>query len=206
MIDSSIKNIIFDFGGVILNIDPALTFIKFHQLGFPALFDVNDLSRQDETLLMFEKGQISPEEFRKKIREKVDSPLTDEQIDEAWNAMLLDLPQNRIKLLENLKNRVNTYLLSNTNEIHYLSYTRQLKLKYGYNSLSELFKGVCFSFQVHLSKPGKEIYEHVIGEYSLFPEETLFIDDSPVNIEGAKLTGLKTHHLKASENLEDLFL
>jgi HAD superfamily hydrolase (TIGR01509 family) len=206
MIDSSIKNIIFDFGGVILNINPGLTFEKFNQLGFPALFDVNDLSRQDETLLMFEKGLISPEEFRKKIREKIARPLSDEQIDEAWNAMLLDLPEDRIKLLVNLKNKYNLYLLSNTNEIHYLNYTRQLKLKYAYNRLSELFKGVCFSFQVHLSKPGREIYEHMILVNSLIPAETLFIDDSEVNIEGAKLTGLKTHHLKTGENLIDLFV
>ncbi len=206
MMDKNIKNIIFDFGGVILNINPMLTFKKFHQLGFPNLFDVNDLSRQDESLLLFEKGLISPEEFRKKIREKTSQTITDEQIDEAWNAMLLDLPEDRIELLNKLKNNYNTFLLSNTNEIHYLSYTQQLKMKYGYNSLSELFKGVCFSFQVHLSKPGKEIYEFVIAEFSLLPEETLFIDDSAVNIDGAKIIGLKTHHLKAGHSLSALFL
>jgi glucose-1-phosphatase len=205
MIDKNIKNIIFDFGGVILNINPLLTYDYFSKLGVTSLFEGVEISKPDEILLLFEKGLITPQAFRDKIREKINYPVKDHEIDEAWNAMLLDIPEERIRLLKNLKTRYHTYLLSNTNEIHYIEYNRQLKLNYGYNNLTELFHKAYFSFFLQMNKPNKDIYEFVMKENTLIPEETLFIDDSIINIKGAEATGLKTHHLTGKETINDLF-
>ncbi len=205
MINKNIKNIIFDFGGVVLNINPLLTYNYFKKLGLANLFEGADFSKPDENLLLFEKGLISPQVFRNKIREKINYPIQDKEIDEAWNAMLLDIPIERIKLIKRLKTKYKTFLLSNTNEIHYIEYTKQLKIKYGFNNLSELFDETYFSFLLQLAKPGKDIYQYVINKNSLNPEETLFIDDSIINIEGAKATGLITYHLTNGETINDYF-
>jgi len=205
MIDKNIRNIIFDFGGVILNINPLLTYNNFSRLGLSGLYDRVGGTNSDKTPNLFEKGLISSGEFRKKIRSKIDHPVEDFEIDDAWNAMLLDIPYERITLLNKLKSKYKTFLLSNTNEIHYAEYTRQLRQSYGLNNLSELFFKTYFSFKLHMSKPDKEIYRYIINENLLNPEETLFIDDSIINIEGAGSVGLKTHHLKAGESINYLF-
>lgn len=205
MIDKKIKNIIFDFGGVILNINALLTYKKLEQLGPARLFESNDFALQDELLVDYEKGLVTSKEFRERVKEKIGSNVDDCKIDEMWNAMLLDIPKERIVLLNKLKTSYPTFLLSNTNEIHYMEYTRQLKLVHGYSSLSELFHKTYFSFMMHLNKPHKEIYEFVINENFLNPSETLFIDDSLKNIEGARAVGLLTHHLTGTQTINDLF-
>jgi len=204
MIDKHIKNIIFDFGGVILNINPLITYNRFNKLGLANLYEGIEFSNPDEALLLYEKGLISSNDFRKKLKEKLSHPIEDCEIDEAWNAMLLDIPIERVVLLNKLKTKYNTYLLSNTNEIHYIAYTNLFKQNFGY-PLSNLFNEAYFSFMLHLNKPNKEIYQYVINQNSLVAEETLFIDDSIVNIEGAKAVGLKTHHLTANETINDYF-
>jgi FMN phosphatase YigB (HAD superfamily) len=205
MIDQNIKNIIFDFGGVILNINPLLTYQAFTELGLTNLFEGAEFAKPDESLLLFEKGLISPQEFRNKIRQGIQFPVQDQEIDAAWNAMLLDIPNERIALLQTLKNKYNIYLLSNTNEIHYIAYTAELKRVHGINTLAELFEEAYFSFTIHMNKPHKDIYEYVINKSALVPEETLFIDDSILNIEGAKSAGLMTHHLTGTQSINDLF-
>ena len=204
MIDKNIKNIIFDFGGVILNINPLITYNNFNKLGLVNLYDGAEFSNPDDSLLLFEKGLISSQEFRNKLKEKLSHPIEDREIDEAWNAMLLDIPTERVVLLNKLKQKYKIYLLSNTNEIHYIAYTNQFKQNFGYQ-LFDLFNEAYFSFLLHLNKPNKEIYQYVINQNSLVAEETLFIDDSIINIEGAKAVGLKTHHLTSNESINDYF-
>jgi len=204
MIDKNIKNIIFDFGGVILNINPINTYNNFNKLGLVNLYEGAEFANPDDSLLLFEKGLITPQEFRNKLKEKLSHPIEDREIDAAWNAMLLDIPVERVVLLNKLKTKYNTYLLSNTNEIHYIAYTNQFKQNFGYQ-LSDLFNEAYFSFMLHLNKPYKEIYQYVINQNSLVAEETLFIDDAIINIKGAKTVGLKTHHVTANETINDYF-
>lgn len=200
----SIKNIIFDFGGVVIDIDEQLTINEFAKLG------VEDISKANspefiEIVGKFEKGIITPDIFRNKLRDYLDLSATDQEIDDAWNALLFDIPQERLAVIEKVKKNYNIFLLSNSNEIHYDLYLRDLQLRFGYNEFAELFHQAYFSFDLHLSKPDSEIYEFVMYQEDLKPEETLFIDDKPENIEAAKKLGFQTYQLIKPERIRDIF-
>ena len=131
--------------------------------------------------------------------------LSDQQLDDAWNALLYDIPEERIRIIEEVKKNYPVYLLSNSNEIHYDLYVRDLQLRFGYREFDELFSKAYFSFDLHLAKPHVEIYEFVIHHHRMDPEKTLFIDDRMDNIEGARRAGLKTFHLQPPQTIRHLF-
>lgn len=155
----------------------------------------------------FEKGEISTSEFRSGIRNVFDHRLSDTEIDKAWNAMLLDLPKERLELLQRLSLEKRISMLSNTNEIHVKAFESELKNVHGLENLSGLFDHVYYSCRTGMRKPESRIFEFVIKEQNYDPAETLFIDDSPQHIEGAKRIGLSTYHLRADqgETILDLF-
>jgi len=200
-----IKNIIFDFGGVILNIDYNLATQSFISLGIENQGSFYSQSKQASLFDELEKGIITPDEFRNQFKRLSAKNLTDAQIDSAWNSMILDLPAERIILLEKTKKNYRTFMLSNSNIIHYDVYVKNLEEKYGYKSFSGLLEKAYFSHQVKMKKPEREIFELVINENKLNPEETLFIDDSVQHIEVAKQVGLRTHYLTIRETITDLF-
>lgn len=200
-----IKNIIFDFGGVILNIDYNLAMQSFLRLGIENDFSFYSQSKQVSLFDELEKGIITPDEFRHRIKSLSSKTLTDEQIDSAWNSMILELPPERIILLEKANKNYRTFMLSNSNSIHYDVYVKNLRDKYGYKSFAGLLEKVYFSHQVKMKKPDREIFELVINENKLNPEETLFIDDTFRHIEAATQYGLKTHYLTSKETITDLF-
>ncbi len=201
-----IKNIIFDFGGVILDIDPQLTVDEFVKLGF-ANFDKLVLpSFSEEIIGKFERGILTPELFREKLKAYLELDVTDQEIDEAWNSLLYDIPSERIEVIEKVKNNYGIYLLSNSNEIHYDLFVRDLQLRFGYREFDELFDKAYFSFDLHMMKPNPEVYEFVLNQHGLVPEETLFIDDKSENIDAAKKLGLKTYQLSKPERIRDIFV
>lgn len=200
-------NIIFDFGGVILNIDYFLTIKAFQDLGV-ADFDAS-YSQLDQTALFdeFERGEIAPEEFRLGIRKALKLDVSEAQIDQAWNAMLLDLPKERLALLDRLKLEKRLALLSNTNAIHAGFFETEMKAAHGIQNLEPYFEKVYYSFDVGMRKPEKRIFDLVMNELGFEPSKTLFIDDSLQHIEGAKNAGLNAYHLRADkgETILDLF-
>lgn len=200
-----IKNIIFDFGGVVLDIDPQLTINELVNLGFK---DFNKLLTPDfteEIIGKFERGILTPEVFRTKLKSFLDIDITDQQLDDAWNSLLYDIPAERIGIIEQVKKNYQIILLSNSNEIHYDLFVRDLQLRFGYREFDELFHKAYFSFDLHLLKPNPEIYEFVIYQHELVLENTLFIDDKTENIEAAKKIGLKTYQLNKPERIRDIF-
>ena len=201
------RNIIFDFGGVVLNLDYQLTIEAFKKLGLPN-FDAN-YTQLAQTALFdnFERGEIAPEEFRKGLKEVFGKPITDEELDLAWNAMLLDLPIERLHLLNRIAKTQKIVLLSNTNEIHVQAFESDLKMEHGQNDLSDYFQTVYYSCRVRMRKPESRIFQHVLDSEGFNPSETLFIDDSPQHIEGAEKVGLNAYHLRADqgETILDLF-
>ncbi|MFA5418801.1 MAG: HAD family phosphatase [Bacteroidales bacterium] len=201
-----IKNIIFDFGGVILDIDPQLTVNEFANLGFSSPEKLLTPEFTEEIAAKFERGILTPEVFRNKLRAFLDVNVTDQQIDEAWNALLFDIPSERIAVIEQVKKNYLTLLLSNSNEIHYDLFVRDLQLRFGYREFDELFHKAYFSFDLHLSKPNPEVYEFVINQHDLDPGKTLFIDDREDNIEVAQNLGFKTYLLQKPERVRDLFV
>lgn len=205
--NTSIRNIIFDLGGVILPVDYHLTIQKFEEFGFTNFQKTFTQAAQIDLFDKLDKGLVEPEVFRTTIREIAGKNLSDAQIDEAWNAMLLDFIPSRLRVLEKVKERYNTYLLSNTNAIHYPVYLNQLKAQTGIASLANFFNKEYYSHLIHLRKPDREAFELILHENGLKPEETLFIDDTLQHVEGAKRAGLKAYHLKVTqgESIEELF-
>lgn len=205
MIDlAGVKNIIFDYGGVIINIDFKLTINAFKELGFVNVEECVFQSKGSDLLVKMEKGIISIKEFMNEIRQISKQSYTDEQIENAWNALLLDMPVERIKLIEKLKLKYRVFLLSNTNIIHYNKYLVSLQKDFSYSNFNNLFEKAWFSHDLGMIKPTKEIYDFVLKDASLLPGETIFIDDSEINIKGAKSAGLKVYHLK-DEDILDIF-
>ncbi len=200
-----LKTIIFDFGGVILDIDPQLTINHFEKLGMADSSRFLEQEFIDNVIRKFEKGILTPEAFRDKVREYAGMDFTDQEIDDAWNALLFDIPAERIKVVEEVKKNYKILLLSNSNEIHYDLYIRDLQLRFGYREFDELFDKAYFSFDLHLLKPEKDIYEFVMYQHKLVPQETLLIDDRLDNIEAAASLGWKTYQLKAPQRIRDIF-
>jgi len=202
---SSIKNIIFDFGGVICNIDFEKSYRAFTELGFKNLDNL--FSKKSQTAIFddFEKGKINPADFRKEIYNITKIDISDKIFDEAWNAMILNIPNARVNLLKKLKTKHRIFLLSNTNRIHYDYYLKNFQNEYGFKNFSELFEKAYFSFFIAMKKPDIEIFDFVINENQLKPTETIFIDDSLQHIEAATLVGLQSYHLKNNEDITELF-
>lgn len=203
-IDASIKNIIFDFGGVILNIDYKLTENAFLQLGIKNFDKIYSQTTQKELFDVFEKGLIPTAEFRNQIRKYIQTDVSDMQIDAAWDSMLLDLPEERIDLLDRLKKTHRLFLLSNTNEIHYANFSAYMKNKFRRDIFSDVFEKHYVSHQVHMRKPDAEIFELVLNENNLNRQETVFIDDSYQHIEGARKIGLNAIFLEKGKTILDL--
>jgi len=204
-----IKNIIFDFGGVVCDIDIARTEEKFAAFGLSKTADEKpgaDPSNAFEALVkLYETGRINSGEFRKAIQDHYLNPPAEDAIDEAWNALLIGIPEQRIQLLESLRKTYRIFLLSNSNAIHYSHYLAYFQTRFGYRDFNGLFEKSFFSFQIHLSKPGKEIFEYVLKHAELNPSETLFIDDFLVNCQGAREAGMEGYHLHAPEEISGLF-
>jgi len=201
-----IRHIIFDLGGVLININYQLTEKAFMQAGitdFPALYSQ---LQQSDLFDRWEMGKMSREEFIEAMHKAANSPITTEQILHAWNAMLLDFPVRRLQILQQLRLYHDLFLLSNTNEIHEETFNNILMQSHGIPNIGVFFDRVYLSHRVGLRKPMKEIFERVLEENGLKPEYTLFIDDSPQHIEGAKSTGIQTIYLEKGMTIEkDIF-
>ncbi len=198
-----IKNIIFDFGQVLLNIDPNLSAKAFMKLGIRDGVDFWGGRASSDLLIGLDKGIINPDEFRKEALEKLVSGVTPQQVTDAWNALLLDLPVERVEKLINLKNEYRLFLLSNSNQIHYECYMSRFEKEFGFG-LGNLFEKLWFSHQLGLVKPDPAIFSFVLNEAGLNPEETLFIDDTLVHVESARSLGIKTWHLLPGTDICEL--
>jgi putative hydrolase of the HAD superfamily len=203
---SGIKNIIFDLGGVILNIDYQLTSNAFKEIGLKSFDDYYSQKTQTSIFNDLETGKINTAQFVSELI-SLNPQMTEENILKAWNAMLLDLPISRIEILRNLSEKYRLFLLSNTNEIHIRAFNEIIEKQYGSNVLVPCFEKVYFSNEMGLRKPDEECFTLVLKENGLKASETLFIDDSIQHIVGAESCGIKTHFVdtKVGQNINQLF-
>lgn len=199
-----IHNIIFDLGGVLLNISPRNTIEAFGQLGMEQLIGDRGLTYEHEIFYLMEQGKVTPEEFRNGVRKLIPTQVTDEQINQAWNAMLMDFPEIRVKLLQRLANEFNLYLFSNTNAIHVERYFDIFRKAHGFE-VASLFKQVFHSNEVGYRKPSEESFREIIRLAGINPQESLFIDDSIHNVEGAIACGLQGYWLQPGQTVEEIF-
>ncbi len=198
-----IRNIIFDLGGVILNINPQLTVNEFRKLGWKEFYKEDNQSVVRDLFFQLEKGNSSPGVFRDSVRTMIKDYVDDNAIDNAWSAMILDIPAERIRYLEELKKNYRLFLLSNTNEIHRIKFHRDFENDFGY-SFYNVFERNFYSHEMGMRKPDPQIYIQALVEAGLVPEETLFIDDMEINTEAAKNVGMKVLHINQGSLLETL--
>lgn len=205
ILPQSYQAIIFDLGGVLLNIDYQSSKLAFEALGIVD-FDLH-FSQLSQSHLFdrFETGKISAASFRDEIKKESQIECSDMQIDDAWNAMLLDFPLHRIELLEELSKNIPLYLFSNTNEIHISIFKERLKKLGLKNRFEKAFKHLYYSYELGLRKPHPEGFNYILKVNKLIPSKTLFIDDSPQHIEGAKKTGLQSYLLPPGQDILSLF-
>lgn len=199
-----IKNVIFDFGGVLLNLDFNRTFRAFEELGFNDFEQKFSQYSADPLFRKIEKGIISPVEFYDGLRVLLKKNIGDNDLEFAWNAMLLDYRKPSLDFLIPLAKRYRLFLLSNTNKIHYDHFSKTLQEETGYLSLESFFTKTWLSHEIHLRKPDKETYEFVLNDAGIIANETLFIDDSYTNLPAAKELGIQTHLLLPEERVEYL--
>lgn len=196
-----IHHIILDLGGVILDVDYQRSVQAFNTFGITDFHALYSQQKQDLFFDRFERGELSAFEFRNQIR-TYQPTLKDLDIDEAWNAMILQTPPQRIHFLQDLGKSYNLYLLSNTNEIHISCFTKYFNRNFGEGTFENLFKHIYLSSNLGMRKPEIAIFEHVLNENNLKADETLFIDDSIQHIEGAIKTGMHARLLPTGESIE----
>ena len=200
---SKIKNIIFDLGGVIMNLAIHNTIKAFEELGIKNIVDKAGHYYKYPVFYDLEIGEISDIEFIRQLQELSTQNVPHERIKQAWNAMILDMPKDRIDFILNLKNGYRVFLLSNTNSIH------KEKFELAFNEqnsflFTELFEKIYYSHEVGMRKPDEKIFHFVLEDSKLEPQETLFIDDSIQNINTAKRLGIRIFHLQNESLLADL--
>lgn len=192
-----IKNIIFDFGGVLVDLDPKKSLDAFAAIGLTKVADFLTLYGHTGPFGEIENGDIGVEQFHETVRTLFGVEVSDEQIDHAWLSFLGDLPVAKMRMVHELAKTYRVFLLSNTNPIH----IRRLN-EFDDNGypLNECFEKCYFSFEVGLSKPGRAIFEHVLNDAGLIPEETLFVDDGPENCKMAASLGISTYQPQPFED------
>ena len=200
-----INAIIFDLGGVLLDINYWLTIEAFNNLGCSDFESIYTQQKQSQLFDDFETGKVSSETFRKSLQKQMQFSISNVEFDNAWNKMLLQLPEQRIELLEKLNKKFSLFLLSNTNEIHIKAFKKIISSSIGYERFENCFKKVYFSSEIGNRKPNASCFEMVISENKLSAAKTLFIDDSIQHVEGAYKIGIKTLLIESGEELVSIF-
>jgi glucose-1-phosphatase len=199
----AVKNIVFDLGNVIIDLDIERTWLQLkHWLGDDYELALKNIRPYDDIFIQYEIGKISEDDFFDTLRKITEGPLSlptqlvgIRQLKEAWNGMLIQIPPQRFEMLTRLKERYKVYLLSNTNKTHVDWVDGYLQTVYGFTIQdfdTRFFHKSYYSHLIHLRKPNENIYEYVLKDADLVASETLFIDDNAQNIEGAKRVGLQT--------------
>ncbi len=200
-----IENVIFDLGGVIVEVDYRLSLEESLKLSHDRDALTYEDFFTDSFLTEFERGAISEQEFFASFRHHLQSQASDQQITNAWNAMIIGIPSYGIELLRSLKNRFRTFVLSNTNSLHISFVDSILQNQHGVSSFSDLTEQVYYSHDMKMRKPETQIYLELLNREGLEKTTTLFIDDNRDNIEAAESLGIKTVHLTEMENLKLVF-
>ncbi|NBJ07639.1 HAD family phosphatase [Duncaniella freteri] len=184
-----IKNLLFDLGGVIMDLDRDRCVRAFEALGMRDAEDFLGVYGQKGAFLALERGDIDADEFRREIRPLFDREVTDEEIDSAFNQFLTGIPQERLRALRQLRKRYGVYLLSNTNPIMMNGFIAEEFRQEEGMEMKDYFDGVVASYVAKCYKPDREIFDYACEKCGIKPEETLFFDDSQANVDAARALG-----------------
>lgn len=205
MVTTETEAIIFDLGGVLINLDYQLTSKAFIDLGLTDFDATYSQLQQTDLFDRFETGAISSFHFINRLLDQLPQGTSGNKVVHAWNAMILDFPLERLEWLLKLKQQKSIFLLSNTNTLHMEAVRRSLEKTVGHKRLEDYFETVYLSCEMGMRKPDPAIFSRVCQEQGLNPAKTVFIDDSPQHVEGAATIGLKAIHLKPGESVQSLF-
>lgn len=202
----NIRNIIFDLGNVLIDLDIPRSIDAFTALEIKNL-DIRDIHpHQKGFFLEYELGHLSDAEFIPRMRQDYDCDnLTDEQLWEAWNTLLPSIDMRRFELLEDLRTGYKLFLLSNSNAGHMACVKKRFFETSGGKEFDSYFEKSFYSHEIHLRKPDPELFRRVLKEAGIAGEETLFIDDNDCNFSGAIDLGINTYHLTGGEKIFALF-
>ena len=202
------QNIIFDLGGVILNIDEHKTIAEFARLSRQSpeeILKTMQLPEHRMVLKEYEVGKINTCQFRQQLSAFAKVQVADEEFDKAWNMILVDIPSKRIELLQKLQKTHRIFLLSNTNDLHWRHFNQMLADTLELRDFEQLFEKTYYSFQLDCRKPDAAIYSHVLKDSQLEPEATLMLDDLEENLEGAASVGIHTYKVERNHLPLEIF-
>lgn len=207
MAEPIVEAVIFDLGGVLINLDYQKTGAAFVALGLSDFNAAYSQMQQTDLFDRFETGHVSPFHFINRLLDQLPVGTNGNQVVHAWNAMILDFPKERLDWLKDFRENSDkkVFLLSNTNALHMDAVRRSLENAVGHQRLETYFDHVYLSHEMGLRKPDPEIFTRVCTEQGLRPETTLFIDDSPQHVEGARKAGLQAVHLVPGMNVQAVF-
>lgn len=201
---AALKNIIFDLGGVLLNLNIQKTLDAYQEMGLEQIESLFGIGHAASYFKDYEKGLLDSQEFVAAIRNETGAAATEAAVIAAWNAMLLDFPEDRVDLLRKLRSEYRLFLFSNTNALHYDHFQQYFRSKYGFE-MDSLFDKAYYSHLVNLRKPDAAAFQLVLNEQQLNPGETAFVDDALVNVEAARQLGLTGILLKPDQALAAVF-
>lgn len=201
----AVKNIILDFGGVLLDIDYQLTEQAFLKLGCTNFKELYSQAFQTNLFNKYEVGEINEERFMSELKRisGIESLKADE-IKNAWNAMLIKFTEKNYLMLKDLKKKYRLFLLSNTNETHIEAFEKLIEKICPVNEFENLFEKVYYSCRIHLRKPDEACFLYVMKDSELNPEETVFVDDSVQHVEGANAAGIPAYLLQKNNSTHSL--
>ena len=200
----NIKTIIFDLGGVLMDLDKQRCIGAFEDLGFSDITEYLGEYEQKGMFMDLEDGTISATEFRDEVRKHIGEAITDQQIDEAFNRFLVGIPEQKLTLLHQLHKYYRLFMLSNTNPIMFESRIPELFRIQGLN-IPDYFDKLYLSYQLGVTKPSPKIFEKIIADSGILPQETLFLDDSQKNIDAARKFGFQTYLVAPREDFSFIF-
>lgn len=198
-----IKNIIFDLGGVIIDLDIPRTIAEFNRLCDIPFETIYSQATQIALFNEFDKGNISTHAFFNELKKQIRFNGNDTDMLYAWNSMLLGVPEARLDILVEAKQNYNTFLLSNTCEPHIEAFEHDLYFNHGVKNFNDYFDKVYYSCRIGMRKPDKEIFEMLLNENNLIAEETVFIDDSIQHVKSAGELGISSFLLPKGQEIND---
>lgn len=199
-----IRNLIFDFGGVLIDLNRSRCIHNFEQLGITDVEQLLDLYRQEAFFHDYEVGKIDTATFCQEIRNHSRQEITDKEIEDAWDSFLGIIPKFKLDTLLRLRQHYMVYLLSNTNEAHW-KWSMKHAFPYKGFRVEDYFEQIFLSYEMHQAKPDTEIFKTVLAETGIDPMQTLFLDDSQANCQAAESLGIKAHHVQPGEDWTALF-
>ena len=206
MNDPGIKNLLLDLGGVLIDVDYHRTAKAFENLGAQHFVQLYSQQHATPVFEELEIGKLADDEFITRMQTRCTPGTTKQQVEEAWNAILLDFRTEALDFLPVLRKKYRLFLLSNTNSIHHRAFEKKFREQTGLDSLDRFFDQALYSHRIGMRKPHESTYRKVLDMLGIRAGETLFIDDSPVNIAPAEQAGIHTHLLKSNECLSGIGL